>query len=1004
MYKFILLKLVLLISILGHAFADEHPCVNAGGVLIKGQCFCKDGDAKPIIPEKEQCLPKIIDTLKNFNSNQSLLTASCSCSVNSLHASSMKISTLSCPTYLINKFEEDKKGFVSKMITGGTPNDLCRFHNNDNEFKTAKELEEYLTSQELTNSRREMNTLSNPICLNHPSHKLTEEDKKIIISDYYYSTNRLKGALLGALESVASMNSLMFEPLMKDDSGVINEVCKTTNLSVAKDWCAKLQSCSPEGGLDTLVEETEQALAVISELDKQIAEQEKSIKTLPPDNRSLGGNKLKIDKINKKKQEIEEKRSLVISMFPWVEGKEFKRIYDSKKGNTERAIKEQFKTNKSLLVSKINQYNQAIDCLVNNSKHKTCETLYEILDQVPAHIALAMNETNTAAENKKSLMTNLYFQNAECRQLQRKTKGDVNETFNDFVIGSAVTIATAGIGTIAAGAKATTTIVNGSKMIRIGAKAADVGQSLLTKAGIAKAALFGVNATYISLAVKNTVHTCSESLNQLDTSRINPVDVQNGPSCPKENSKVDVNVLSNVRSCVLASVLTAGATALPLLPPRLSAFLKKRQSNVEKSIQQAESTAAATSSEAGIIRRGLDNLKLVRGAATKKLSDKAYSVFDKIYMNPKYIPTLEEMALLKAEGVDNLFKKYQEAGALVQEWNQKLGVLYRSKPHPHRKGWQKLKDAWKILIPPGLPNITRNKAESLFKKIIADYQYQLSDDEMQFAKKWNLLDQIENYRGDLKIHAGEYISLSKARDVGGVLKWTIAGSAAAIGLAGNKYIAAKDSFAEDNKDGMSRYDEKVELIYFAPMPHASIRVGGLVYNYGVFDVSRHTLDEFRQMVGFGETFSGSHTRIELKLTDDEKRKLREYLEEDVGKVYPLVFPYNDCVSQCNKAVKNSVGIDVPVVADRSQVASIAYYKLQKFLGSDKIGDIRFAAKNDEVVKEKVKDTAVNILDAAFFMRYAGTMFFVTPIVDSDRSTFEVEYDKPTTLPKDSDSK
>ena len=76
----------------------------------------------------------------------------------------------------------------------------------------------------------------------------------------------------------------------------------------------------------------------------------------------------------------------------------------------------------------------------------------------------------------------------------------------------------------------------------------------------------------------------------------------------------------------------------------------------------------------------------------------------------------------------------------------------------------------------------------------------------------------------------------------------------------------------------------------------------------------------------------------------------------------------------------------------------------KIFGDKRICKSCVARMEKVFPKEKVKDTAVNILDAAFFMRYAGTMFFVTPIVDSDRSTFEVEYDKPTTLPKDSDSK
>jgi hypothetical protein len=177
-------------------------------------------------------------------------------------------------------------------------------------------------------------------------------------------------------------------------------------------------------------------------------------------------------------------------------------------------------------------------------------------------------------------------------------------------------------------------------------------------------------------------------------------------------------------------------------------------------------------------------------------------------------------------------------------------------------------------------------------------------------------------------------------------------------------------------------------MFISPMPHASIRIGGVVYNYGVFEVSRMTLRQFRESVGFGEAASGAHTRIELKLSPDEVSELREILETDVATMYPLTIPFNDCVSMTNRAVRDAAGIDVPPVLDRSQIGSILYYKFQRLLHPERFGTTTYASPAGPNSSARLQEAAANSLDAMMFLRWGPAVIGIAPILDSIDTTYD----------------
>lgn len=224
-----------------------------------------------------------------------------------------------------------------------------------------------------------------------------------------------------------------------------------------------------------------------------------------------------------------------------------------------------------------------------------------------------------------------------------------------------------------------------------------------------------------------------------------------------------------------------------------------------------------------------------------------------------------------------------------------------------------------------------------------------------------------------------------------ILRWVgraLILAAAGAGTFPDQTHSLSDDYDLDNMDpldgkdipGMSRYDEKVELIFTSPIPHVSIRIGGTVFNYGQGEVQMWGLDDYNR-VGFGSALSGSHTRVELKLTKEEAAKLRDRLHKDVGKRYPLIFPFNDCISMTVRALRESTGISVPYGLDRSQSYTIAYFRSLKAGGSVRVGKITYAGTDGSVFMTKTADFGMNLLDGTYFLQSGKTLLWSVPLIE-----------------------
>ncbi len=394
--------------------------------------------------------------------------------------------------------------------------------------------------------------------------------------------------------------------------------------------------------------------------------------------------------------------------------------------------------------------------------------------------------------------------------------------------------------------------------------------------------------------------------------------------------------------------------------------------------------------EASPFQRVANTIKLHKGSLLKDIDPASYAIFEQVRLNPEKHLSDMELTTLRDKGLEGVFTQWRQTGYLIKKLNKEIADLHRSRINKANDKFILKSTKWvgKAAFPFYRLFQFDFRSRAIAKKILADPFYALSEKESAYLVKTKRFKDMERFRADAENGLREkFVRINQLRRVGDTLVWSVTIPGVAMGLVGNKYISSKQSMNENDPDGMSKYDDKVELIFLSPMSHASIRIGGIVYNYGVMNIERWNLEEFGKTVGFGQAASGNHTRIELKLTPEEKEKLRDYLEEDVGKIYPLFPPFVDCVSQTNNAVKYATGIAVPPIANRSQSLTIAYWKLRKFLGSDKTGDIRFASQGSPLAG-KAADAAVNTLDGLMFMRYGPEMLAVTPVSDQFKLTVD----------------
>lgn len=297
-------------------------------------------------------------------------------------------------------------------------------------------------------------------------------------------------------------------------------------------------------------------------------------------------------------------------------------------------------------------------------------------------------------------------------------------------------------------------------------------------------------------------------------------------------------------------------------------------------------------------------------------------------------------------------------------------------------------------IPLNLFSRKEARARRILEKIVLDPDYGLNAEERSLIEKARLSQDLERFREDARRGLAEpFARFNAIRTVGDRAVWSIGFSAAGSALFGGRSASVEGSIDPDNPKGMSNLDDRVELLFLSPLPNTAIRIGGVVYQYAAPEVKRMSLQQFLRLSGFEADGGPNHTRVELRLSSDERERLRNYLDSDVGDVAPLVFPFMNSVSQVNGVVSLATGVNVPWVADRSKAMTLAYLKLRKLLGDPKIGEItRATEKTENPALSHALSLGTDTLDSVLFLKNAGILLLVSPLLERPDTIPDTIYD------------
>ncbi len=407
--------------------------------------------------------------------------------------------------------------------------------------------------------------------------KLGDNDKKALTAEYYLSMNRLRTGSQAALETVAAIDSTLGQRTLADRR------CDDSRLLGIDDTCRRLQACAPSNALAAQAAELDQVLPLVQQLEAKKSQGE-ATRGLSYLGQAYGGN---FNQANAVRAEVDaaigeasKQLQLLKSMYPALDGKEFRKALDPKKRNTEEALRLQLEATRKRVVDQLDSYRKGMDCLNSPfSCSAECEEYPKALAQAPEFRVEAFKSAERTTSD--DLDVQAYLGAAECRQGIRTAKKEAGDVVKDFAIGAGLTIATAGVGSIAAGAKAAMTVAQTARATGAMGRVAEILAKPLFEvsasartAAFARAAVLGGDVYFAADGVNNAIDQCSEALNELSpgTGASSESSAASSSGCPGAEDSKQVQVMADYRACVLSAALNVAPNLLPFVPAFVKAY------------------------------------------------------------------------------------------------------------------------------------------------------------------------------------------------------------------------------------------------------------------------------------------------------------------------------------------------------------------------------------------------------------------------------------------------
>jgi hypothetical protein len=398
--------------------------------------------------------------------------------------------------------------------------------------------------------------------------------QSLAVSEYHYSMTRLGLGAALHLDEVASIDSILGEPLLKGFD------CKeVSNWSYLKKSCDGLKSnkeCKQNNNLKTLTKETLAALEAKKKLTRLV--------------------RTNIDE--KKKADAQMAVKSLNEKYPWLMGDIFFKKCSAWKSCSESQVAEaltsQLREDREKHLGSILQTNNSASCLHDPKASKEfCENHERYLDSMPDIDFDSFDESDRQKDLKSE------FARVVCVREERKKKELKRTLAKEAAISVGLTAFSFGTGTMIRAAM-------------IAQKAKSVRQVL--NAGLWTTS-FGLNIAFLSPALKEAKLECDNILKFAlsEESKTPSAEV----SCPKEMVYGKGNYAHDYRSCMTA-VSLAALDMLPLAASIAPLFIK--EGRVVASVAAYKTAAKATGRLGTKAKRGvIKYVKQVKSSKGKRL-------------------------------------------------------------------------------------------------------------------------------------------------------------------------------------------------------------------------------------------------------------------------------------------------------------------------------------------------------------------------------------------------
>jgi hypothetical protein len=466
---------------------------------------------------------------------------------------------LKCPRWFMKKFADYKGNFWGTMPD--SPSKMCNMDTESGFEKniSAAALESALAKSPQTSLGANKEMLSSCF-LPDKTNEYSAKERRVLTAQYYQQMNRLKQATLSSLESMAAIDEFINEDFLGPSD------CEDPRIIQTRIWCERLRNCNTpqqkKEKAQMLRDETFFAMQMIRDLEQNRGHCAKN-----PDHKDDPGIC---------HEAIDQQIEMIKSTYPLTDGSIFKKSMEGRpvdKVSISNALNEQLKVNKKELLETLSDYKKATACL--NAEVDDCDVdLDKIIASTPSVPRLAVNGPVTADERKNAMAINSAFDDVTCLEEINVQKGIADDALKSFLVNSALTVATMGLGSLASGAKATITAAKtGVGTARALNQARALASVIKTPSGLVYVALAGYNAKFTYDLVESAVETCSPS-DELSIDLKASSNLQNGPRCGADSDMGKTRETFRMKSCLCAAAL-AGTNLLPYVGPAVKSQIEK---------------------------------------------------------------------------------------------------------------------------------------------------------------------------------------------------------------------------------------------------------------------------------------------------------------------------------------------------------------------------------------------------------------------------------------------